>query len=200
MMKVLLKILACVALVSGLCFGQSAGASGSSGAGTGPTCNAGTIHTPFFLGAALGFGSGTGVGTERGLGLRQIEPMLGVWFPGMGFARVGYGFFDYYENFEGHDEYNVEHSDFDIELGLHMFGLFYVMGSYSRAKELSDLGDVAWNEWGAGFGSMLNLFVKTILFAEVEYRWVRGHYDPFKQKDVKGSRLQFNLGFATYVF
>lgn len=197
-MKILLKILACVALVSSLGFGQTAGA--SVGGDAGAAGGAGGIRTPFFLGAALDFGSGTGVGTERGLGLSEIEPMLGVWFPGMGFARVGYGFSSYDENFEDHDDYKVEHSAFDIELGIHMFGLFYIMGSYSRVKELSDLGDVAWNEWGAGFGSMLNVFVKTILFAEVEYRWVRGHYDPFKERDVKGSRLQFNLGFATYVF
>ena len=50
------------------------------------------IRTPLFLGGALGFGSGTGVGASQGLGLRQIEPMIGVWYPGLGFLRVGYGF------------------------------------------------------------------------------------------------------------
>ena len=45
----------------------------------------GGIRTPLFLGGALGFGSGTGVGASQGLGLRQIEPMIGVWYPGLGF-------------------------------------------------------------------------------------------------------------------
>lgn len=158
------------------------------------------IRTPVFLGASLGFGSGTGVGTERGLGLRQIEPMLGVWLPGLGFARIGYGFFDFKENADNGDDYEVEHSDFDIELGIHLLGQFYLVGNYSRVKELSDLGDVAWNEWGAGFGSLLHFFGKAMLFGEVSYRWVLSHYDPFADKKVSGSRLQFNIGFATYVF
>ena len=74
------------------------------------------------------------------------------------------------------------------------------MGSYSRVKELSDLGDVAWNEWGASFGSLLYIFSKTLLFAEVGYRWVLSHYDPFLEKKVHGGRLQMNIGFAAYVF
>lgn len=178
--------------------GGSAGGAAAGGPTVAPTTTG--IHTPFFLGAALGFGSGTGVGSERGLGLRQIEPMLGIWLPGMGYVRAGYGFFDYQEEAEDDDSYEIEHSDFDIELGIHIFGEFYAMGTYSRVKELSDLGDVAWNEWGAGFGTIMNIFSKTMLFAEVEYRWVLDHYDPFLEKNVNGSRLQFNIGFAAYVY
>lgn len=158
------------------------------------------IRTPFFLGAALGFGSGTGVGSERGLGLRQIEPMFGFWFPRLGFVRFGYGFFDYQEEAEDKDRYKIEHSNFDVDLGLHIFGDLYLMGNYSRAKELSDLGDVAWNEWSAGFGTLLNLFSKTLLFAELQHRWVLEHYDPFLEKTVSGTRLQLNIGFAVYVY
>lgn len=157
------------------------------------------IRTPLFLGGALGFGSGTGVGASQGLGLRQIEPMIGVWYPGLGFLRVGYGFFDYQE--ESDDEkYEIDHSNFDVELGIHAWSLFYITGSYSRAKELSDLGDIAWNEWGAGFGSVVNIFTTSMLFAEVSYRWVLDHYDPFMGKSVSGSRIQLNFGFAAYVF
>jgi len=158
------------------------------------------IRTPLFIGGALGFGSGTGVGTSKGLGLRQIEPMIGVWYPGVGFLRAGYGFFDYDEEDSSGDDYKIEHSDFDIEVGGHLFGILYLMGSYSRAKELSDLGDVAWNEWGLGFGSVISMFSKTMLFSEVSYRWVRDHYDPFMDKNVSGSRLQFNIGFAAYLY
>ena len=159
----------------------------------------GGIRTPLFLGGALGFGSGTGVGASQGLGLRQIEPMIGVWYPGIGFMRVGYGFFDYQEDSDD-EKYEIEHSNFDVELGVHAMSLFYITGSYSRVKELSDLGDIAWNEWGAGFGSVVHIFTTSMLFAEVSYRWVLDHYDPFMGKSVSGSRLQFNFGFAAYVF
>ncbi|MCF0225282.1 MAG: hypothetical protein HUK20_13520 [Fibrobacter sp.] len=159
-----------------------------------------SMRTPLILGASICFGSGTGVGSERGLGLRQIEPIIGIWLPGMGFIRAGYGFYDYDEHADNREDYTVEHSDFDVELAFNLLGDLYVIGSYSRVKELSDLGDVAWNEWGTGFGSMLSMFSRTIFFAELEYRWVLTHYDPFADKSVNGSRLQFNLGFAAYVF
>jgi len=158
-----------------------------------------SISYPFFVGSALGFGSGTGVGTDRGLGLRQIEPMIGAWYPGIGFIRAGYGFFDYSSQGDDGDKTEVEHSDFDIELGGHLLSELYIVGNYSRAKELSDVGDVAWNEWGLGFGTLLNIFSRTMLFAEVSYRWVLDHYDPFQKKEVSGSRLQLNLGFVAFL-
>ena len=160
----------------------------------------GGIRTPLIVGGALGFGSGTGVGSERGVGLRQIEPMVGVWYPGLGVFRVGYGLFSYCEESDDEKDYDIDHSEWDFELGAHIFGNAYVMGSYSRVKELSDLGDVAWHEWGASFGSLLYIFSKTLLFAEVGYRWVLSHYDPFLEKKVHGGRLQMNIGFAAYVF
>lgn len=165
-----------------------------------PVASSSAIHLPIFAGAALGFGSGTGVGNERGLGLRQIEPMIGLWYPGVGFLRVGYGFFEYSEKPDDGKNMDVEHSDFDIEIGVHLLGQLYLTGAYSRSKELCDLGDVAWNEWAAGVGSILNLFGKAMLFAEITYRWVRDHYDPFMDENVSGSRLQFNIGFATYIY
>lgn len=157
-------------------------------------------QVPVFLGAALGFGNGTGVGNERGLGLRQIEPMIGAWYPGLGFIRVGYGFFNYSETSADDETMDVEHSDLDIELGVHLYGQLYALGGYSRSKDLSDLGDVAWNEWSAGFGTLVSVFGKAMFFAEVTYRWVRDHYDPFIDENVSGSRLQFNIGFATYIY
>lgn len=157
------------------------------------------IRTPLFVGGALGFGSGTGVGSNHGLGLYQIEPMIGVWYPSLGFFRVGYGFYNY--NAEDDDtDYEVEHSGFDVELGVHVFGEVYVVGGYSRVKELSDIGDIAWNEWSAGFGTLVNIFMKTMLFAEVCYHWVQDHYDPFVDKNIDGSRIQLNFGFTAYVY
>ena len=160
----------------------------------------GGIRTPLIVGGALGFGSGTGVGTDRGIGLRQIEPMVGAWYPALGFFRVGYGMYGYDENVDDGEDYDIDHSELDFELGVHLLGELYLMGKYSRVKELSDLGDVAWNEWGAGFGSILFIFSKTLMFADVEYRWVLTHYDPFKNKKVHGGRIQMNLGFSVFVF
>lgn len=173
--------------------------------GAAATADAGTpalsgVRTPLIVGGALGFGSGTGVGSDRGIGLRQIEPMIGIWYPGMAFFRVGYGMYGYEEDFEDGKDYEVDHSELDFELGVHLLGLLYAMGSYSRVKELSDLGDVAWNEWGAGFGSILFVFAKAMVFTEVGYRWVLTHYDPFMDKKVHGGRLQLNIGFSSFVF
>lgn len=190
-----------LAFCLGSSFAQApADATSAAAAPADPAAGSMSFLTPFFLGGALGFGSGTGVGTERGLGLRQIEPMIGLWYPGLGFLRVGYGFFDFEEDAEKGEDYKVEHSDFDVEVGLHLLGLFYVVGNYSRARDLSDMGDVSWNEWGVGFGSIINIFAKTMLFADVSYRWVLEHYDPFLDKDVSGSRIQLNLGFAAMIF
>lgn len=194
-----MKIFKKISLLLLLC-ASFALAQGTAPAGASTGASTTGIHYPFFVGGALGFGSGTGVGADRGIGLRQIEPMLGIWYPGLGYFRVGYGFFDYEEDADDGEDYEVEHSDFDLELGVHVFNILYVTGSYSRVKELSDLGDVAWNEWGAGFGSLLNIFAKSMLFAEISYRWVLDHYDPFLDKKVSGSRLQFNIGFAAYVY
>jgi len=192
------KIVAILLLSVTMALAQTAGSAAAADASANGTTN--SVRTPMIVGGALAFGSGTGVGTDRGIGLRQIEPMVGIWYPAVGFLRAGYGFSDYQEEDDDEDKYEVEHTDLNLELGVHILGEVYVKGSYSRIKELSDLGDVAWNEWGAGFGSLVNFFARTMLFAEVEYRWVRNHYDPFLKKNVNGSRLQFNIGFAAYVY
>ena len=200
-LSILKVLMVALAFCLGSSFAQApADATSAAAAPADPAAGSMSFLTPFFLGGALGFGSGTGVGTERGLGLRQIEPMIGLWYPGLGFLRVGYGFFDFEEDAEKGEDYKVEHSDFDVEVGLHLLGLFYVVGNYSRARDLSDMGDVSWNEWGVGFGSIINIFAKTMLFADVSYRWGLEHYDPFLDKDVSGSRIQLNLGFAAMIF
>lgn len=180
--SVLLLLLAC----SGLGFAQSTGMS----------------QVPLFVGGALEFGSGTGIGAqnERGVGFRNIEAMAGYWYPQIAFVRVGYGYSTFDETDDNDDVYSVKHHDFDVELAVHAYGDLYVKGAYSRARDLSDIGDVSWNEWGVGGGSVVNYVSRTMLFAEVEYRWVLEHFDPFLNKKVKGTRLQFNLGFAVYVY
>ena len=203
--KILASALCIVALCCGASFAQSGSlpSAASSGAGSksasAEASQSTGIYTPLFLGGKLAFGSGTGVGTERGLGLREIEPMFGLWFPHVAFFRAGYGFYDF--NGESDDEeIEIEHTNLNVELGVHIIGDVYVMGDFSRVKELSDEGDVSWNEWGVGFGTLVNIFSKTLLFAEVGYHWVLDHYDPFLNKNVSGSRLQLNVGFAAYVY
>ncbi len=193
--KILSVILILLASVS-MSFAQN----GSSAAAASSAAPSGGVQVPFFVGGILGFGAGTGVGTERGVGLRNIEPVVGYWYPRVGFGRIGYGFSNFEESDDKDHKYSVDHQDFDVELGVHAYGDLYIVGAYSRAKDLSDLGDVAWNEWGLGFGSILNIFSKTMFFAEMQYRWVLDHYDPFVDKNVSGTRLQFNLGFAVYVY
>ena len=201
MKKVLLYALCVFALCCGSAFAQSKGVSEKSSAAPSNSGSETTgIHTPLFVGGALGFGSGTGVGSERGLGLQQIEPMAGVWFPHVAFFRAGYGFYDFTGEKDKGDKIEIEHVNLDVELGIHVLGDIYVVGNYSRIKELSDMGDVAWNEWGVGVGSVINIFSKSMLFAEIGYRSVLDHFDPFLERNVSGSRLQLNLGFVAYVY
>ena len=204
MKKILLSAVCALMLCIGTASAQTKSTGASSASATSDAASQGTettgIHTPFFLGGALGFGTGTGVGTDRGIGLRQIEPMFGIWFPHVAFFRAGYGFFDFEGEGDDGSSVDIEHYDLDVELGMHVFGDLYVLGNFSRAKELSEQGDVAWNEWGVGFGTVLNIFSKTMLFADVGYRWVLEHYDPFLGKSISGSRLQMNLGFVAYLY
>ncbi|MBR4916862.1 MAG: hypothetical protein IKZ45_07275 [Fibrobacter sp.] len=201
MKKVFLYALCVLALCCGSAFAQTTGSSEkSSMASTNTGSETTGIHTPLFVGGALGFGSGTGVGTERGFGLQQIEPMAGIWFPQVAFFRAGYGFFDFTGENDDGEKTEIEHVNLDVELGVHLLGDIYLVGNFSRIKELSDEGDVAWNEWGIGVGSVLNIFSKTMLFAEIGYRHVFDHFDPFLDKNISGSRLQMNFGFVAYVY
>lgn len=204
MIQLMKKALMIGLLLGTICFAQKGGAASTAAnsadaSGTQAASSGTSIRTPLVVGGFLGFGSGTGVGAERGLGLYQVEPIIGLWYPHLGFLRVGYGFYDYSSKTED-TKYEVEHTDLDIKLGVHLLGEVYVTGMYSRVSELSDIGDVAWNEWGVGGGSMLLFFSKTMLYAEVCYRWVLKHYDPFQDKSIKGGRVQMNIGFAAYVY
>ena len=201
MKKLLLYALCVFALCCGSAFAQSTGSSEKSSEKTSNTGSETTgIYTPFFVGGVLGFGSGTGVGTERGLGLQQIEPMAGIWFPHLAFFRAGYGFYDFTGETDGGEKTEIEHVNLDVEVGVHLFGDIYEVGNFSRVKELSDVGDVTWNEWGAGVGSIVTIFSKTMLFAEIGYRNVLDHYDPFLDKNISGNRIQMNVGFVAYIY
>lgn len=172
-------------------------ASVASAAGAGGT---GVLNWPLVIGGSLALGSGTGVGADHEVGLYQVQPMIGAWFPGMGFVRLGYGLYTYNEEDADEKKFEVEHSEFDVELGVHIMGLFYVTGAYARVKSLNDLGDVSWNEWSVGAGTIINMFGKTMLYVDLGYHWVLEHYDPFTDKSVSGGRMQLNIGFAAFVY
>ncbi len=161
---------------------------------------AGVMNWPLFVGGSLAFGSGTGVGSGHDIGLYQIQPVIGAWYPGLGFVRLGYGLYTYNEEDADENKFEVEHSEFDVELGIHIMGLFYVTGSYARVKSLNDMGDVSWNEWSVGAGSLIHMFAKTMLYVDIGYHWVREHYDPFTDKSVSGGRMQCNIGFAVFLY
>ena len=169
--------------------------------GTSAPASAGTsMRWPLFVGGSFGLGSGTGVGDGHGVGICQIKPVIGAWMPGLAFVRLGYGFSSYEEKDNENHKTEAETSDFSVDLGLHLFSEFYVMGSYSRASALSENGDIAWNEWSVGFGTFWIVFSRTFLTLDIGYHWVREHYDPFIEKDVSGGRWQMNLGFSVFVY
>lgn len=168
---------------------------GQSSAGTGPS-----MQWPLFLGGSLGFGSGAGVGDGHGVGVCQIKPMIGAWMPGLAFVRLGYGFSSYEEKDSDDNKNEVKTSDFSVDIGAHLLSEFYLTGSYSRVSALSENGDIAWNEWSAGFGTFWVVFSRTFLTLDIGYHWVLEHYDPFLDKDVSGGRWQMNLGFSVFVY
>lgn len=158
------------------------------------------MRLPLFLGGSFGLGSGAGVGSGNNIGVCEIKPMLGAWMPGLAFVRLGYGFSSYDEKKDDDEINEVEHSNFSVDLGVHIMSEFFVMGSYSRVNALSENGDVSWNEWSLGFGTFWVVFSRTFLMVDVGYHWVRKHYDPFFDTNVSGGRMQINLGFAVFVY
>lgn len=155
---------------------------------------------PIIVGGLLETGSGLMADGTDGIGLVRITPIVGVWLNGLGYFRLGYGLYNYSQEPDDGEKISVKHRDFSAQLGLSLGLGPYLQASYTRAKNLSDLGDVAWNEYALGLGTLFQIGVKSAFVTEVEYRWVLSHYNPFAQETVSGSRLQINLGFVVYVY
>lgn len=158
------------------------------------------MQLPLFVGGSFGIGSGAGVGDGSDVGLCQIRPTIGAWFPGIAFLRLGYGFSSYQEVDDDDNKNKVKTSNFSVEAGMHLLSEFYIAGSYTRANALSEKGDISWNEWSAGVGTFWAVFSRTVLTFDIGYHWVLEHYDPFIDKKVSGGRFQMNLGFIVYVY
>lgn len=160
---------------------------------------------PLVVGGVAETGYGVLEDGSDGAGLSRMTPFVGVWIQGWGYLRIGYGLNHYKRTPDDtmkEDKVSVNARDFTTQLGISLGGVGkpYIVGSFTRAKHLSDLGDVAWNEWGAGLGATFQLNAYAAIVTEMEYRWVRGHYDPVERIDVSGTRLQMNLGFVVYVY
>lgn len=160
---------------------------------------------PLVVGGVAETGYGILEDGSNGAGLSRMTPFVGVWLQGWGYLRFGYGLYHYErtpDDAENESKVSVNARDFTSQLGVSLGGLGrpYIVGSFTRAKHLSDMGDVAWNEWGAGLGATFQLNTMAAIVTEMEYRWVRSHYDPVEGMTVSGTRLQMNLGFVVYVY
>lgn len=154
---------------------------------------------PFVVGGTIETGTGVMADDEEGTGIVRITPQVGAWIMGLGYFKVGYGLYNFTIHPDDAEKETVRHRDISFQLGVALGGP-YLEGSYTRAKNLSDIGDVAWNEWGVGIGTMFNIGASSALVMELEHRWVISHYDPLIEEKVNGSRLQLNIGFVVYVY
>ena len=157
---------------------------------------------PLVLGGVMETGYGVLNDDTRGTGITRITPFLGVWLQGWGYLRLGYGLYDYTETASSGEKVSVESRDLTTQLGVSLGGVGkpYLVGSFTRAKHLSNLGDAAWNEWGVGLGATFQLSTAAAIVSEIEYRWIRKHYNAIEEATVSGTRLQMNLGFVVYVY
>jgi hypothetical protein len=166
----------------------------------------------FFL--SMGFSQGipviaggqieTGVGTmpqgKIGAGLVRVTPFLGAWIPGLGYGKVGLSYWESSRTDTSGVEQSWEERDLSIQLGA-SYGTPdrpYLIGSFTKAKQLSELGDSDWEEWGLGLGAFFHLGGASALVFEVENRWIGSHYDPVREEETAGTRIQMNIGFIVY--
>lgn len=159
-----------------------------------------TNKMPLIVGGVLEAGSGVLANGDHGTGLVRVTPLIGAWLNGLGYLRLGYGLYSYVQEPEDGEKREIDHRDFSAQLGISLGFGPYLQGSYTRAKNLSDAGDVVWNEYGFGLGTFFTLGPKSALVFEIEYRFISEHYDPFENETVSGTRLQMNIGFVVYVY
>lgn len=155
---------------------------------------------PLIVGGTIEMGTGVMSDDESGAGIVRINPQVGAWLNGLGYFKIGYGIYDFAVNPDDAEKVEVDHRDISLQLGIALGPGPYLQGSYTRAKNLSEIGDVAWNEWGVGLGTFFQLSPMAALVTELEYRWIISHYDPILEEKVNGSRLQLNFGFVVYVY
>ncbi|HSQ41835.1 MAG TPA: hypothetical protein VLM37_06125 [Fibrobacteraceae bacterium] len=157
---------------------------------------------PFIIGGQLESGIGILPNGNSGSGLLRVTPFLGAWLQGLGYAKVGLSYWKYSKTDALDSSWSVRERDVSLQLGI-SYGAInrpYFIGSFTRAKQLSDLGDTDWNEWGLGLGAFYSLATSSALMFEAEYRWITDHYDPIQERETSGTRMQMNLGFVVYFY
>lgn len=159
-------------------------------------------NLPFIVGGVAETGYGTLDDGTNDAGLNRMTPFVGAWIRSLGYLRVGYGLYNYSRTDASGKHLSVRSRDLNATLGVALGSAErpYIIGSFTRAKTLSNVGDVTWNEWGLGGGATFQVLPTAALVTELEYRWVLSHYNPVADERVRGSRLQFNLGFIIYVY
>lgn len=157
---------------------------------------------PFVVGGVVETGAGLLNEGRSGTGLVRITPFAGVWVQSIGYVRIGYGLWDYSDADSTGHGVQVEQRDLSLQAGLALGGPErpYVAITYVRSRNLSNLGDSDWNEWGLGIGNRFQVSPFAAFVTEVEYRWIGDHYDRVRALDVSGTRLQLNAGLAVYVY
>lgn len=158
-------------------------------------------NLPLIAGAQLEMGMGSLPGGKTGTGVVRISPYLGAWLQGLGYGKIGGAFYESSSTDSNGVEHGWEERDFTAQIGV-TFGLGrpYLIGSYTAAKQLSDLGDADWNEWGLGLGAVFPLGPMSAITMEAEHRWIEEHYEAVRDRMVEGTRLQLNLGFLVYFY
>lgn len=157
---------------------------------------------PFVVGGVAETGYGTLDDGSEGMGLNRMTPFVGAWIHGIGYLRAGYGLYNYSKKDADGERLSVRARALELSLGVSLGGPGkpYIVGSFSRAKRLSNVGDVTWYEWGAGLGATFGILPTAAIVTELENRWILSHYDPIEDLRVHGTRLQFNIGFVVYVY
>lgn len=163
---------------------------------------AGAQKLPFIVGGVVETAHGVLDDGTDGTGFNRMTPFVGAWVRGIGYFRIGYGLYNYSRTDDLGEHLSVRSRALNGTLGVSLGSPErpYLIGSFTRAKILSNVGDVTWNEWGVGGGATFQLLPTAAFVTELEYRWVLSHYNPVESERVRGSRLQFNFGFIIYVY
>jgi hypothetical protein len=155
---------------------------------------------PLIAGSQLEMGMGSLPQARTGAGIVRVTPFLGAWLNGIGYAKIGGSMWSSSLSDSNGVNHGWEERDFTVQLGVTLGGPQkpYLIGSFTRCNELTDLGDATWREWGAGLGTFFTLGGYSAISLEVEHRWISSHYDPLRDLTINGTRIQMNLGFVVY--
>ena len=160
----------------------------------------GQATIPLIAGAQLESGMGSLPQARTGTGIVRVTPFVGAWLMGIGYAKIGGSVWSSTLSDSNGVNHGWQERDFTTQIGVSLGGPQkpYIIGSFTRCSELTDLGDATWREWGLGLGTFFTLSGYSAITLEVEHRWITSHYDPLRDLNIDGTRIQMNLGFVVY--